>query len=161
MEIVDAISAATKQAAACVPFIDRRVASSIRVQVSNKKAQIAAQEGDQQKAEQTIVKLTGKIAACRPLLKKYQQALAKQPHFSGLVDETAKKIATFESDLAFWKKDLDRVKRIVDSQKKLLKEFLAASPGKNYPTNGEMLVADDELKQLEREAAAELNAASF
>lgn len=160
-KIADAISAATKEAVARVPFIDRRQASQIRCELGTRKAQIAGQEEDQVKAEQTIVKLTGKIAALRPLLKKYQQAMPKQPHYSGLVDETAKKIATLESDLAFWKKDLDRVTRILASHKKLMAEFLSQTPGKGFPTNGEMLVADDELKKLEREAANELNAASF
>jgi molecular chaperone DnaK (HSP70) len=159
--ITDAISAATKQAVARIPFIDRRNASDIRCQLTNKKNQIRLQEEDQVKAEQTIVKLTGKIAALQTLLKRYRKLVEKQPHYAGLVDETSLKIRTFEADLEFWKKDLDRVTRIVDSLKKLLKGFLAQTPGKGFPSNGEMLAADDELKKEEREAANELNAASF
>jgi hypothetical protein len=159
--IADTISALAKASLANVKFVDRRVASSVHCELANKKNQLRLQEEDQTKDEQTIVKITGKLVSLRALNKKYRSLLDKSPHYAGLVDETSLKISGLESDLAFWKKDLDRVTRIVDSLKKLLKEFLAQTPGKGFPTNGEMLVADDELKKLEREAANEMNAASF
>lgn len=161
VKIADAITAATKEAVARVPFIDRRQASEIRCQLLNKQNQIKANEEEQNKTEQIIVSLTGKIAVLQPLLKKYRAGLAKQPHYAGLVDETSLKITNLERDLVFWKKDLGRVTRIVESQKKLLKEFLSQTPGKGYPTNGELLQQQDELRKLEREAASELRAASF
>jgi len=159
--ITDAISRATTEAMARVPFVDRRQASEIRNQLRVKQAQIEGNEAEQTKTEQIIVSLTGKVAALRPLLKKYQAGLAKQPHYAGLVDETSLKMSNLERDLVFWKKDLERVTRIVVSQKKLLKEFLAQTPGKGFPTNGELLEQQDELRKLEREAANELRAASF
>ena len=159
--ITDAISAATKEAVSRIPFIDRRQASAIRCELASRKNQIRLQEEDQTKAEQIIVKLTGQLASLRKLEKKYRGLVGKSPHYSGLVDETSMKIRRLDSDLEFWEKDLDRVLRIIASHKKLLDEFLAQTPRKGFPTNAEMLVADDELKKLENEAASELAAASF
>ena len=153
--IAAAISAATKEAVARVPFIDRRNAIDIRCQLANKKNQIRLQEEDQSKAEQYIVKVTGQIASLQTLLKKYRKLLDKSPHYAGLIDETSLKVGRLEHDLAFAKKDLDRIERILKSHKKLLSEFLSQTPAKGYPTNGEMLVADDELKEAEREARGE------
>ena len=95
------------------------------------------------------------------MLKKYRKLLDKSPHYAGLIDETSLKVGRLEHDLAFAKKDLERIQRILKSHKKLLSEFLSQTPGKGFPTNGEMLVADDELKKLEREAQDELRVASF
>jgi hypothetical protein len=154
-KIADAISAATKEAVARVPFIDRRNAIEIRSQLACKKNQLRLQEEDATKAEQYIVKVTGQIAALQTLLKKYRKLLDKSPHYAGLVDETSLKIGRLEHDLAFAKKDLDRIEGITTSLKKLIKEFLSLTPAKGYPTNGEMLVADDDLKEAEREARGE------
>jgi hypothetical protein len=159
--IADAISRATTNALSRQPFVDRREASSIRVQVSNKKSQIAAQEGEQQKAEQYIVKLTGQLVSLRALDKKYRKLLDKSPHYAGLADETSLKIRRLEGDLEFAKKDLARIERIVASHKKLLAEFLSQTPGKGFPTNAELLEQQNEIKKLEAEAANELRAASF
>ena len=153
--IAAAISAATKEAVARVPFIDRRNAIEIRSQLACKKNQLRLQEEDATKAEQYIVKVTGQIAALQTLLKKYRKLLDKSPHYAGLVDETSLKIGRLEHDLAFAKKDLDRIDGITTSLKKLIKEFLSLTPAKGYPTNGEMLVADDDLKEAEREARGE------
>jgi hypothetical protein len=139
-----------------VPFIDRRNAIDIRSQLACKKNQITpARGGCRRKAEQYIVKVTGQIAALQTLLKKYRKLLDKSPHYAGLVDETSLKIGRLEHDLAFAKKDLDRIEGITTSLKKLIKEFLSLTPAKGYPTNGEMLVADDDLKEAEREARGE------
>jgi hypothetical protein len=159
--ITDAISAATKQAVARIPFIDRRNASDIRCQLASKKNQIRLQEEDQTKAEQIIVKLTGQLVSLRKLDKKYRALVGKAPHYSGLAEETSLKIRRLEADLEFWKTDLARVSRIVASHKKLLAEFLSQSPGKGFPTNGELLQQQDELRKLEAEAVSELRAASF
>lgn len=153
--IADAIGAATKEAVSRIPFVDRRNASEIRCQLACKKNQIRLQEEDKSKAEAIITKLTGQLVSLKALEKKYKKSLDKQPHFAGLVDETSLKIRRIEADLEFWKKDLDRITRILKSHKKLLTEFLSQTPGKNFPTNGEMLVADDDLKKAESEARGE------
>lgn len=154
-ELEKAINKATLEAVGRVPFVDRRNAIDIRCQLANKKNQIRLQEEDQTKAEQYIVKVTGQIASLQTLLKKYRKLLDKSPHYAGLIDETSLKVGRLEHDLAFAKKDLDRIQRILKSHKKLLSEFLSQTPGKGFPTNGEMLVADDELKEAEREARGE------
>ena len=152
-EVADAISRATKEAVARVPFVDRRNASSLRCEFENFKGRLHGQEADRVKAEQAIVKFTGRLVDLRKLLKKYQELAAKSPQYSQRVDETASKITTVESELAFHKKDLERVSRIIDSIKKLMKQFLADTPGKGYPTTAEMLRDQDELRKLEAEAA--------
>ncbi len=154
-KIADAISAATKEAVSRIPFIDRRNASEIRFQLACKKNQIRLQEEDQTKAEQYIVKVTGQIAALQTLLKKYRKLLDKSPHYAGLIDENSLKVGRLEHDLAFAKRDLERIQRILKSHKKLLAEFLSQTPAKGFPTNGEMLVEDDDLKKAESEARGE------
>jgi hypothetical protein len=161
-EIQKAISAATKEAVSRVPFIDRREASTVRCQFLQKQAQVELQKKDKTAAEQTVVKMTGQIAALDALLRKYRKLLDKQPTiYSPLVDETNLKINKIRHNLEFETKDLDRITRILDSHEKLLQEWLVQTPGKGYPTNLELLKQQDELKKLEADAANELRAASF
>jgi|GEM_PF-6094497 len=153
-EIAAAMERTARELSANIKFVDRRVPSTVKLELENLQLRGAHQAEARNAAAAHVVKITGQIAGWQKLIKSYEAAARTSPNFQAAVGELRDKIANARNWLADAKEDEARLTRICDSIQQQVKDFLDSRPAPEFKTNAELLKEADEIKKLERQMAA-------